>query len=98
MGFKYYTLKEVIKKGLDFAGGLNYKGIKFDDVVVDETIWSQICPSCAKKYKTKLKGLIRPEGSGICGVRGCKNGTEDDDIDTYYVDFYEMPEQDDEKL
>lgn len=48
------------------------------------TFWTQICPSCRKKYYGAIPGWMVDEcGSGICGVDGCNNEAE------YYVDLPE---------
>lgn len=50
--------------------------------------WTQMCQKCLKKHKDFLKkASIDNNGHGICGVKGCNNGNEDDEIETVYVDF-----------
>jgi hypothetical protein len=65
-----------------------YKGIKFDDAIVDDLgACSQMCPECIKKYGIP-KGLLEDHGSGICGVEGCWNNyDEDEGIETFYINF-----------
>ena len=67
---------------------LLYKGIVFDDYNTDENgnIWSQICAECAKKFKG-IENELDDFGSGICGVRGCTNGSENSEMEIRYIDF-----------
>ena len=53
---------------------------KFDDVVEDEGLWSQICKGCVEELYVS-KSLLDDTGSGICGVKGCSNKAD------YYIDF-----------
>lgn len=58
-----------------------YQGISFDDVVEDEySLWSQVCPECARKFNFPER-MLDDAGSGICGVKGCSNESD------YYIDF-----------
>ena len=60
-----------------------YNGVTFDDFVIDEDgqhVWSQVCPSCAKKFNFS-ENILDNAGSGICGVDGCNNESD------YYIDF-----------
>lgn len=76
---------------------LVYKGIVFDDWCQYDTgekgrtcltHWAEICESCARKYRDKIKSRIDDGkcASGICGVKGCNNHGVDADIH-YYIDF-----------
>lgn len=73
---------------------LVYKGIVFDDWTRGDPespydpYWSEICESCAQKYRDKIEGRIDDGkcASGICGVKGCNNHGADADSH-YYIDF-----------
>ena len=59
-----------------------YKGVIFDDVVVEpEGTWSQICRHCVKKHGISKSVLDFEAGYGICGVEGCENEAD------HYIDF-----------
>ena len=42
--------------------------------------WTQVCKDCKKKLQLNRSG-VAPNGSGICGVKGCSNEAD------YYYDF-----------
>lgn len=70
---------------------LLYKGIVFDDFVVDtEGVWAKICNTCKEKY-SGLDAEIEFDSDeyGYCGVQGCEHqGTDEDEITKiYYIDF-----------
>jgi len=58
---------------------LKYKGIEFDDYVIDEYgMWSTICEICQGRYYNRiLKDCkLQDEGIGYCGIKGCTNSSE----------------------
>jgi len=49
-------------------------GITFDDYGKDgDDYWTQVCKSCAKKYKIYGKLLSECAGEPVCAVEGCNN-------------------------
>jgi len=62
---------------------LHFSNIIFDDYVKfeDENYWSQICQSCVNKLNISASMLDKDAGRGICGVKGCSDGSD------HYIDF-----------
>ena len=76
---------------------LIYNGIVFDDFVLwnewdgydDQFGWSQICDNCISTHQIgvvtlpnkKKMDILDDAGSGICGVKGCDNESDN------YIDF-----------
>lgn len=50
----------------------------------DDAFWTEICPTCHRKYRNILGNRCDNSGSGVgsCGIKGCNNTNA-----SLYVDF-----------
>jgi len=82
---------EALASQLETAAIIEYKGIRFDEWVVDQenqSIWAEMCEHCAKKYYEQISEDLSEGGVGACSVSGCDVvGMDADTEHHYYVDM-----------